>query len=214
MEVNIKLRNGIPTKKSMEEFLLAYHEKFWHVQLCDDWADNSINIKYITWTNQHVQNEMENFISFAITHGLILGIYRPYDKSVLYTGMLQIIGFKNPPVMTQEIEVKLTLEVDAEKSKADIIELFRDLKLNYIQTTSQHSGMGFPKITLIDVKEESEIYETENSDKIKKTLPLSKEWEEEANELARSLIEIVECEECNHPVVEGYCCSKCGHGES
>ena len=62
----------------------------------------------------------------------------------------------------QEVQVILTLEVDADKSKQDIKDFFNDMSLTYYQTVSARNRWEFNKITLIDVKEEAEIYEIED----------------------------------------------------
>jgi hypothetical protein len=63
--------------------------------------------------------------------------------------------------MTQEVQIILTLEVDTTKSKEDIKKFFLDMEQTYTQTVSAKNRWEFPKITLIDVKEESEIYGNE-----------------------------------------------------
>jgi hypothetical protein len=63
--------------------------------------------------------------------------------------------------MTQEVQIVLTLEVDASKSKEEIKRFFLDMEETYTQTVSSKNRWEFPKITLIDIKEESEIYKTE-----------------------------------------------------
>lgn len=60
--------------------------------------------------------------------------------------------------MTQEVQIILTLEVDINKSKQDIKDFFNDMEQTYTRTVSDRNRWEFPKITLIDVKEESEIY--------------------------------------------------------
>lgn len=60
--------------------------------------------------------------------------------------------------MTQEVQIILTLEVDVNKSKQDIEDFFNDMEKTYTRTVSDRNRWEFPKITLIDVKEESEIY--------------------------------------------------------
>jgi hypothetical protein len=63
--------------------------------------------------------------------------------------------------MTQEVQITLTLEVDLSKSKEDIKKFFLDMEETYTRTVSSRNRWEFPKITLIDVKEEAEIYNTE-----------------------------------------------------
>lgn len=63
--------------------------------------------------------------------------------------------------MTQEVQIILTLEVDLSKSKEDIKKFFLDMEETYTRTVSSRNRWEFPKITLIDVKEEAEIYNTE-----------------------------------------------------
>ena len=58
--------------------------------------------------------------------------------------------------MTQEVEVVLTLEVDAEKNKQNIID-FINWKLN----TENFQDKWFEIIEVKSIKEESEIYQTE-----------------------------------------------------
>ena len=60
--------------------------------------------------------------------------------------------------MTQEVQVILTLEVDATKSKQDIIDFFNDMEQTYTRNVSDRNRFEFPKITLVEVKEEAEIY--------------------------------------------------------
>ena len=60
--------------------------------------------------------------------------------------------------MTQEVQVILTLEVDATKSKQDIIDFFNDMEQTYTRSVSDRNRSEFPKITLVEVKEEAEIY--------------------------------------------------------
>ena len=58
--------------------------------------------------------------------------------------------------MTQKVEITLTLEVDAEKNKQDIID-FINWKLN----TENFQDKWFEIIEVKSIKEESEIYQTE-----------------------------------------------------
>jgi len=60
--------------------------------------------------------------------------------------------------MTQEVQIILTLEVDVTKSKEDIKRFFLDMEQTYTQTVNGKNRWEFPKITLIDIKEEKEIY--------------------------------------------------------
>ncbi len=60
--------------------------------------------------------------------------------------------------MTQEIQVILTMEVDVSKSKEDIKDFFLDMEQTYTNTVSARNRWEFPRITLVDVKEEAEIY--------------------------------------------------------
>ena len=60
--------------------------------------------------------------------------------------------------MTQEVQITLTLEVDIEKSKKDIERFFYDMEQTYTQTVSQRNRFEFPKLTLVEIKEEAEIY--------------------------------------------------------
>ncbi len=60
--------------------------------------------------------------------------------------------------MTQEVQITLTLEVDLSKSKEDIKKFFYDMEQTYTQTVSSRNRWEFPKITLIDIKEEAELY--------------------------------------------------------
>ena len=65
--------------------------------------------------------------------------------------------------MKQEVQIILTLEVDCDKSKEDIKKFFYDMEETYTRTVSDRNRWEFSKITLIDVKEESEIYNSERS---------------------------------------------------
>lgn len=60
--------------------------------------------------------------------------------------------------MTQEVQVILTLEVDTTKSKQDIKDFFNDMEQTYTRSVSSRNRFEFPKITLVEVKEEAEIY--------------------------------------------------------
>lgn len=59
--------------------------------------------------------------------------------------------------MTQEVQVILTLEVDAEKSKADVRRYILDMESSY-RALQYNVSKGFEPITDIQVKQESEIY--------------------------------------------------------
>jgi hypothetical protein len=61
--------------------------------------------------------------------------------------------------MKQEVQIILTLEVDATKNKEDIKKFFYDMEETYTRTVSQKNRFEFSKITLIDIKEEAEIYD-------------------------------------------------------
>lgn len=63
--------------------------------------------------------------------------------------------------MTQEVQVILTLEVELTKSKEDIKKFFYDMEQTYTQTVSAKNRWEFPSIIMVEVKEESEIYKTE-----------------------------------------------------
>jgi len=65
--------------------------------------------------------------------------------------------------MTQEVQVILTLEVYATKSKEDIKAFFRDMEETYTRSVSQRNRFEFPKLTMVDVREEAEIYQTNRS---------------------------------------------------
>ena len=60
--------------------------------------------------------------------------------------------------MTQEVQVVLTLEVDASKSKKDIKRFILDMLNTYTQTVSARNRWEFPKISVTDIKEEKDIY--------------------------------------------------------
>ena len=60
--------------------------------------------------------------------------------------------------MRQEVQIILTLEADASLSKRDIQNFFYDMESCY-QPTSKNRW-EIPKITLVKVEEESEIYGT------------------------------------------------------
>jgi hypothetical protein len=63
--------------------------------------------------------------------------------------------------MTQEVQIVLTLEVDVEKSKKDIEKFFYDMEKTYTRTVSRKNRMELPNITLVEIKEEAEIYGNE-----------------------------------------------------
>jgi hypothetical protein len=60
--------------------------------------------------------------------------------------------------MTQEVQITLILEVDATKSKEDIKKFFIDMEQTYTRTVSARNRWEFPKLLLVDIKEEFEIY--------------------------------------------------------
>jgi len=62
--------------------------------------------------------------------------------------------------MTQEVQIILTLEVDSSKSKEDIKKFFYDMEQTYTRSVSSRNRWEFPKLTLIEIKEESEIYDS------------------------------------------------------
>lgn len=64
--------------------------------------------------------------------------------------------------MTQEVQVTITLEVDASKSKEDIKAFVLDMEQTYTRTVSNRNRWEFSKLTVTDIKEESEIYGTED----------------------------------------------------
>jgi hypothetical protein len=63
--------------------------------------------------------------------------------------------------MNQEVQIILTMEVDASKSKKDIQDFFNDMEQTYTRTVSMKNRMEFLKIEVSSIKEESEIYETD-----------------------------------------------------
>jgi len=62
--------------------------------------------------------------------------------------------------MKQEVQVILTLECDATKSIEEIKKFFYDMESTYTQVVSARNRWEFPKLTLVDVKEEFTIYNT------------------------------------------------------
>jgi len=63
--------------------------------------------------------------------------------------------------MTQETQVTLTLEVDVTQSKADIRNFIVELIRTHTSNSSTYNRMMFDFKLDFDIKEESEIYETE-----------------------------------------------------
>lgn len=61
--------------------------------------------------------------------------------------------------MTQEVQIVLTLTVDASKTKKEIEDFFWDMEQTYTSTVSARNRWEFPKIELVEVKEEAEIYQ-------------------------------------------------------
>ncbi len=75
-------------------------------------------------------------------------------------------GFLEMPLILkikikQEVQIILTLEVYAEKSKEDIKRFFYGMEQNYTQTVSNRNRWEFSKIAIIEIKEETEIYNSE-----------------------------------------------------
>ena len=62
--------------------------------------------------------------------------------------------------MTQEVEVVLTMLVDASYSKEDIKRFMEDMEQTYTRTASSRNRWEVTKIVVASVKEESEIYST------------------------------------------------------
>lgn len=60
--------------------------------------------------------------------------------------------------MKQEVQVTLTLEVDTEVSKQGIKTYFLQMEMSHIQVSSQKNRMAFGNISIIDIKEEAEMY--------------------------------------------------------
>lgn len=60
--------------------------------------------------------------------------------------------------MQQEVQIVLTLSVDANMSKKDIEAFFYDMEQTYTRSVSSKNRWEIPSITLMDVKEEHEIY--------------------------------------------------------
>lgn len=63
--------------------------------------------------------------------------------------------------MTQEVQIVLTLSVDVSKSKKDIEKFFYDMEETYTRVAPPQNRWEFPKITLVEIKEEAEIYNNE-----------------------------------------------------
>ena len=54
------------------------------------------------------------------------------------------------------------------------------------------------------------IYEPYTGKIIRKIAPYTIYWEKLANSLARSTLKIYPCRHCGGPVINGYCCKRCG----
>jgi hypothetical protein len=63
--------------------------------------------------------------------------------------------------MTQETQVTLTLEAHVTQSKADIRNFIMELIRTHISNSSTYNRMMFDFKLDFDIKEESEIYETD-----------------------------------------------------
>jgi anaerobic ribonucleoside-triphosphate reductase len=51
----------------------------------------------------------------------------------------------------------------------------------------------------------------EEKSKIKKVEPYTREWKKIAKELALAYTpNITPCDDCNYPVIKGFCCENCG----
>lgn len=46
--------------------------------------------------------------------------------------------------------------------------------------------------------------------KIKKMKPYTQEWHKAAYALLCSALNVRPCRDCGYPVIEGYCCNRCG----
>jgi hypothetical protein len=60
--------------------------------------------------------------------------------------------------MTQEVQIILTLTVNADKTKKEIQNFFFDMEQTYTRTASAKNRWEFSKIELVEIKEEAEIY--------------------------------------------------------
>ncbi len=67
----------------------------------------------------------------------------------------------NNKIMTQEVEVAITLGVDVNKTKEEIIKYFYEMEINHTRHSSTINRIEFQAITDIKVREESEIYGNE-----------------------------------------------------
>ena len=65
--------------------------------------------------------------------------------------------------MTQEVQVTISLEVDASKSKEDIKAFILDMVDSYENYGSRNVHIQVTKSEITDIKEESEIYDAENN---------------------------------------------------
>jgi len=66
--------------------------------------------------------------------------------------------------MKQEVQIILTLEVDANKTKEDIKRFFLEMENTYTRTCSARNRREFSKIALVEIKEEAEIYKSNTID--------------------------------------------------
>lgn len=66
--------------------------------------------------------------------------------------------------MKQEVQIILTLEVDANKTKEDIKRFFWEMEKTYTRTCSDRNRWEFSKIALVEIKEEAEIYKSNTID--------------------------------------------------
>lgn len=65
--------------------------------------------------------------------------------------------------MIQEIQIILTLEADTSRNKDDIRKFFSDMEQTYTRSVPASDRMDLPKLILVDVKEEREIYKTDEA---------------------------------------------------
>jgi hypothetical protein len=62
-------------------------------------------------------------------------------------------------------------------------------------------------------KKEMEEKTEPKKPKARKIQPYTKDWQNMANNLARSWVTIKPCRDCGYPVIDGYCCQTCGSVE-
>ncbi|CAB4185717.1 hypothetical protein UFOVP1492_5 [uncultured Caudovirales phage] len=74
--MELTLRNGLPTKKSLEQMIEGYDRKF-RLRPSQLYAKGN---PCLVWQDKYTQERMDDFIQYAVERGVNFGKYSPYDS--------------------------------------------------------------------------------------------------------------------------------------